>query len=422
MHGEGNVRPLREGRSRVRPAAKELDAGELLSFADALTRVAAGGGGAKALCAQLSQTLDCAVLLEDGEWRHLALAGSGSRTLPPSARELVTRASNGTFEAGDEGIAIAAPGEQPGRTFAVRAGETTLGWLTVWDECEGRAAFARLCANAIAVELARDTTGSKGRRRSFWERLLARAYDDPSEARDDAAARGIALASHYVAVVVEPEGLDENVAAQRNAEIRKIAGEVLGGRGGGELVALERGGGFVFLVPSTLEVDAANARTAATMLPRALAKAKVEVKVVGGIGRRCDVANVAASAEDAREALLIARRIFGGGRIVSHDDLGVYPLLLRGGVTREELQRFAERVLEPLRAYDEKHQTELVRTLRLFFDVGQNIKVAAAELNVHRHTIFYRLRQIGDIGGLDLDSPHDQLTLRTAIALDALGG
>ena len=28
--------------------------------------------------------------------------------------------------------------------------------------------------------------------------------------------------------------------------------------------------------------------------------------------------------------------------------------------------------------YDEKHQTELVRTLRLFFDVGQNIKVAAA--------------------------------------------
>ena len=108
--------------------------------------------------------------------------------------------------------------------------------------------------------------------------------------------------------------------------------------------------------------------------------------------------------------------------MVSHDDLGVYPLLLRGGVDREELQTFAVGVLEPLRTYDEKHQTELVRTLRLFFDVGQNIKVAAAELNVHRHTIFYRLRQIGDIGGFDLDSPHDQLTLRTAIALDALGG
>ncbi|MBV8152738.1 MAG: helix-turn-helix domain-containing protein [Candidatus Eremiobacteraeota bacterium] len=379
--------------------------------------MAASGGGAKALCAHLSQALGAPVLLEDAEWRHLALAGSGSRSLPPppTAREFVDPAAAAT-----DGAAISAPGGVVGRAFAVRAGDATLGWLTVWAALDEQIPLARLTANAIAVELARDATGSRGRRRSFWERLLTRAYDDPSEARDDAAARGITLASHYVAVVIEPEGLDETVATQRSADVRKVASEVLGGRGG-ELVVLERGGGFVFLVPSALEVDAANARTAATMLPRSLSKARVDVKVVGGVGRRADVGGVAVSVDDAREALLIARRIFGGGRIVAHDDLGMYPLLLRGGVTREELHRFAERVLEPLRAYDEKHQTELVRTLRLFFDVGQNIKVAAAELSVHRHTIFYRLRQIGDIGGFDLDSPHDQLTLRTAIALDALG-
>ena len=400
----------------ARRVASEPGSNELLAFVDALTRVAAAGGGPKALCAQLAQTLDAPVLLEDAEWRHVAISGSGARALPASARELVARAGT----PGDDGVAIAAPGERAGRSFAVRAGETILGWLTVWDALDGRTAFARLCANLIAVELARDSTGNRGRRRSFWERLLSRAYDDPSEARDDAAARGIALATHYVAVVIEPEGLDEAVAAQRSTEIRKIAGDVLGGRGGGELVVLERGGGFVFLAPSALEVDAANARTAATMLPRSLTKAKVDVKIVGGVGRRTDVANVALSVEDAREALLIARRIFGGGRVVSHEELGAYPLLLRGGVSREELHRFAQTVLEPLRTYDEKHQTELVRTLRLFFDVGQNIKVAAAELNVHRHTIFYRLRQIGDIGGFDLDSPHDQLTLRMAMALDAL--
>jgi DNA-binding PucR family transcriptional regulator len=113
--------------------------------------------------------------------------------------------------------------------------------------------------------------------------------------------------------------------------------------------------------------------------------------------------------------------MFGGGKVMPYEDLGIYPLLHRGGAQREEWKAFAEGVLEPLRAYDEKHQTELVRTLRLFFDVGQNIKVAAAQLNVHRHTVFYRLRQIGEIGRLDLDSPHDQLTLRAAIAIDALG-
>jgi purine catabolism regulator len=95
-------------------------------------------------------------------------------------------------------------------------------------------------------------------------------------------------------------------------------------------------------------------------------------------------------------------------------------MLLRGHAVKEELRAFADTILEPLRAYDEKHQTELIKTLRLYFAVGQNVKVAAAELSVHRHTVFYRLRQIGDISGYDLDSPHDQLTLRTAMAIDAL--
>ena len=118
--------------------------------------------------------------------------------------------------------------------------------------------------------------------------------------------------------------------------------------------------------------------------------------------------------------MFIARRLFGGSRVMPYDDLGVYPLLLRGGATSTELRDFSDRILAPLRAYDEKHQTELIRTLRLYFDVGQNVKTAAAELSVHRHTVFYRLRQIAEISSHDLDSAHDQLTLRTAMAIDAL--
>ena len=146
------------------------------------------------------------------------------------------------------------------------------------------------------------------------------------------------------------------------------------------------------------------------------------MKVVGGVGRHAEMLHVAQSVDEAREAMTIARRMFGGGRVMPYDDLGVYPLLHRTGATREDWRAFATRVIDPLRAYDDKHQTELVRTLKLFFDVGQNIKEAAAKLNVHRHTVFYRLRQIGEIGRLDLDSPHDQLTVRAALAVDALDG
>jgi len=118
--------------------------------------------------------------------------------------------------------------------------------------------------------------------------------------------------------------------------------------------------------------------------------------------------------------MFIARRLFGSSRVISYDELGAYPLLLRGGSSREDLRGFAQRVLQPLRAYDEKHQSELLRTLSLYFSVGQNVKTAAAELSVHRHTVVYRLRQIAEISSLALDNAHDQLTLRTALAIDAL--
>jgi sugar diacid utilization regulator len=390
----------------------------LLSYAEALARVAAGGGGPQALAAHLATAIDAAVLVEDAQWRHLAVAGTGERAIPPSVRDLLPKDAST-----DEGVALAAPADPRARAYPVRAGEARLGWISVFPigqrSTDEQAGLVRLTAAQIAVELSREAGGGRGRRRGFWDRLLARAYEDPLEAREDAQARGISLALGYVAVAIEGEGLDEAIAAQKNAEIRRVCLDTLGTRTG-EVIVIERGGGYFFLVPAPLEVDAANARTAATLIPRGITRAGLDVKVVGGVGRHAEMIGVAQSVDEARESMIIARRMFGGGRVMPYDDLGVYPLLHRTGATREDWRAFATRVLDPLRAYDDKHQTELVRTLKLFFDVGQNIKEAAARLNVHRHTVFYRLRQIGEIGRLDLDSPHDQLTVRAALAVDAL--
>ncbi len=411
MHDENVVHARRVRRDGV-------DA--LLAYAEALARIAATGGGAPALAAHLATAIDAAVLVEDAEWKHLGVAGSKDRAVPPSVRDLLPTTIDGE---GEEGVPLQPPADARARAFPIRAGGSRLGWLSIFPRTGGtaeRRSLVRLTTAQIAIELSRDAGGGRGRRRGFWDRLLSRAYEDPLEAREDAQARGITLASGYVAVAVEGEGLEEAVAAQKNAEIRRVCLDTLGTRGG-DVVVIERGGGFFFLVPAALEVDASNARTAATLIPRGIARSGIDVKVVGGVGRHAEMLHVARSVDEAREATTIARRMFGGGKVMPYEDLGIYPLLHRGGGTKDEWKAFADRVLEPLRAYDDKHQTELVRTLRLFFDVGQNIKVAAAQLNVHRHTVFYRLRQIGEIGRLDLDSPHDQLTLRAAIAIDALG-
>ncbi len=389
---------------------------ELVDFAEGLARIASIGGGAKALAAHLAAALDAAVLLEDADWRHIAIAGAHARSIPASVRDLVTSA-----DPEESVVRLPVPGGTDG--VAVRIGGADgAGWLSVFPEStavDRRIGFVRLTAATVAVELSRDAGGGKNRRKSFWDRLLARAYDDPIEAKDDATSRGIALAASYVSVAIEAEGLDEGTATAKMTELRRICLETLRS-GNGEIVVLERGGGFAFLCPAPLEVDAANVRTAATLIPRAAAKSHLGAKIVGGVGRPAEAIAAYRTVDESRESMFIARRLYDGSRVMPYEDLGFYPLLMRGNAAPPELRGFSDRVLAPLRSYDEKHQTELIRTLRLYFEVGQNVKTAAAELSVHRHTVFYRLRQIAEISGHDLDSAHDQLTLRTAMAIDAL--
>ena len=394
-----------------------MTAEQIIEFAEGLGRIAASGGGAKALAAHLAETTGTGVLVEDAEWRHVATAGATA--LPPSARDLFDAKSF------DDRTLRPHRNGRSGRTISIVAGPTHLGWLSLFPataddtaKLETLEGVARLAASAMAVELARDQAGGRGRRRTFWERLIARAYHDPNAARDDAAARGIAIASHYVAIALELDVTDETRAPEEMAELRTVASEALRSADA-DLGLLDRGPMLVALVPVQREVDADNARTAATLLPKTAARRKLAVRFTGGVGTAEPLLGVYRSLERAESALAITRRLFGTGRVGVYDDLGAYPLLL-SGAEADTLRDFAADVLAPLRAYDEKHQTELERTLRLYFSTGENVKTAAGELNVHRHTVFYRLRQIGEITRRSLESPHDQLTLRLAIAIDAL--
>lgn len=384
---------------------------ELVAFAEDLSRIAASGGGPKALAAHLAARAGVGVLVEDAEWRHVA--ASGGSNIPSSVRSLIPE---GALPREFTGLRNG----RAGRTIAILSGDTRLGQLSVFGsgDLDAFAHLARLTAGAIGVELARESGGQPGRRRAFWERLATRAYIDTSAARDDAAARGIAPATHYLAVALECESTEESTAAADQAALRATGAEVLRG-GEGDAGLIERGSTLLFFVPAAREIDAANARTAASLLPRTLAKKHPKIVAGGGAGTRVPLIDLQQSVEEAQAALTISRRLYGTGRVGVYEDLGAYPLLLGGGDSGA-LRGFASRTLAPLRAYDEKHQTELERTLRLYFAVGENVKTAASQLNVHRHTVFYRLRQIGEICGCKLDDPHDQLTLRMAIAIDAL--
>ncbi len=97
----------------------------------------------------------------------------------------------------------------------------------------------------------------------------------------------------------------------------------------------------------------------------------------------------------------------GGGQegALAFEQTGAYRLLLSTmSENPRELQRFYAETVEPLVAYDEQYETDLVRTLESFLDADGNVAGTAQRLFTHRHTIYYRLERVRELSGLDVSS------------------
>ena len=107
------------------------------------------------------------------------------------------------------------------------------------------------------------------------------------------------------------------------------------------------------------------------------------------------------------EALLAANVAEGDPErpLLAFEETGAYRLLLSAmSEDPAELQRFYAETVEPLVAYDEQYQTDLVRTVEAFLDNDGNVAGTAQKLFTHRHTIRYRLERVRELSGLDVGS------------------
>jgi DNA-binding PucR family transcriptional regulator len=94
-----------------------------------------------------------------------------------------------------------------------------------------------------------------------------------------------------------------------------------------------------------------------------------------------------------------------GPRVLAFDDTGAYRLLLSAmSEDPAELQRFYAETIEPLVAYDEQYETDLVATVEAFLDADGNVAGTAQRLFTHRHTVRYRLERVRELSGLDVAS------------------
>ena len=133
-----------------------------------------------------------------------------------------------------------------------------------------------------------------------------------------------------------------------------------------------------------------------------------------GVGGVCDHATDVPRSY--REAQLALQFMSYGNReaaVVSFDDLGVFQILAEAR-DPNTVQRFVRNWLGALLDYDASRSAELVATLSTYLETGGNYAHSARVLNIHRNTLRYRLKRIGEISGHDLAEPDVQFNLQLA--------
>jgi PucR family transcriptional regulator, purine catabolism regulatory protein len=147
----------------------------------------------------------------------------------------------------------------------------------------------------------------------------------------------------------------------------------------------------------------------------ALGRHGVQEAISIGVGRSGSGFDaVRQSHHEARQALMLGRRVRGAGQVTLFDQLGVFRLIF-AAEHLPELQGFLEESLGTLMAYDQQHSADLVRTLEAYFEANCSPKETAQLLQVHRNTVLYRLERIATIMQVDLNDPDTRLRLHLAL-------
>jgi sugar diacid utilization regulator len=239
----------------------------------------------------------------------------------------------------------------------------------------------------------------------FARLLLAdEAVSNVLEAR--AAALGVALAEPHAVALFGPPGPVEAEATSVGPEDlrRRLAARLAGAS---VWVGRTREG-FLAVLP-----EAPEPKDLAAAVEGLLGE---DARVgIGSAGR--DLDGLRRSAREALRALRIGQSLGGPKRARTFAEVAVLDLV---GVDSARAGEFMRSVLGPL-ATAGAGETHL-ETLRQLGASNYNLKLAAAALSVHPHTLSYRVRQLRRRFGLDLDDPEVRLRVQLALlVLDARG-
>jgi DNA-binding PucR family transcriptional regulator len=357
-----------------------------LAALDAITEAVESGAGLPEVVRAAAKALEGSLAVTDAWGATLAVAARS----PAEERSLLS---------GGEGV-ISAP---------LRVADTVVGTLHMRAKTEPSASMRRLLLTMIASEVERvraPERASETASADFLRAILRRELTEREALIDRAKELSLAIddgASMLVARAHPQAPTDEGwrgrvrAVAERGA--RAVASRSIAALSEREGIA---GAEVLVLVPGGDEANAARAAEAVLN--------EMEASLAGftfALGRSRITEDPSELPRAASEALLAANVAQGSsdGAALAFEQTGAYRLLLSAmSENPSELQRFFAETVEPLVAYDEQYETDLVRTLETFLEADGNVAGTAQRLFTHRHTIYYRLERVRELSGLDVSS------------------
>ncbi len=118
---------------------------------------------------------------------------------------------------------------------------------------------------------------------------------------------------------------------------------------------------------------------------------------------------------EAVQALQLGSKIFGLGTTTHFDDLSMYRILLE----MDDIGRIDRSlgIINKITEYDQNNNTELMRTLEVYYENNFNLKATSSQLFLHYNSIQYRLKKISEITGLDITSSEGVFTMMVGMKL-----
>lgn len=136
-----------------------------------------------------------------------------------------------------------------------------------------------------------------------------------------------------------------------------------------------------------------------------------------GLGRETPLESYPLSYDEAKHAAKIGHAT--EQNLICFENLNLYRLLYYPHKI-EEMMKFYDDYFKPLKDFDAKHTSELIRTAQYYLDSGCNYSLTAKKLFLHHNTVRYRISLVEKLCNIDLKTQDGILSLGTALVLAPL--